>query len=141
MKTIIFLLIPFLQLLGAGSSTNGLSAAKPYPPSLLLASSEELPPYVTVSWRFCGGISGCRHCCLTLKSPQTGAHEWEMHPVLPNGQYIYGGTPYMKKTTSGNVWIVGMIGDPDCFIIRYRQAGGQWQNSQKICPSSQCCYP
>lgn len=143
MKMLFILALPLLQFFTSNQPNLNPKSNEFRINNLKFANSiDNVPPSnLRVTWHFCGGIPGCRHCCLTLGSPLSGAHEWEMHPVMPNGQYIYGGTPYLTKKTSGNSWHVGMIGDPDCFVIKYRQIGGQWQVSQKICPSSQCCYP
>lgn len=105
-----------------------------------LAQGEEiyLPPSISGSWTRCYGIPSCRYCCLRLTCTLQGTVEYQMFQVIAGEVQPY---PYASYTGS-NVWNFGIIGDPDKFIVKYRNIGSStWHQSREMSPPVNCCYP
>lgn len=96
-------------------------------------------PTLQATFTKCQGIATCKYCCVTFKTSLQGRIEYRMHKIYQGGQIEP--TEYGSHT-GGNNWNYGIVGDPDPFVIKYRNVGSNtWHQSHVITPPKYCCYP
>lgn len=98
------------------------------------------PPNFTYSIRKCGAETRgtCSYCCAKFSSGLQGRVEYRMHWVY-QGQVQ--STAY-QSYIGGSTWHFGVLGNPDAFVIKYRNVGSNtWHQSYVITPPKDCCYP
>lgn len=107
------------------------------PPSETVPVALEQSPTLQATFRKCGDPV-CLYCCVTFKTSLQGRIEYRMHKIYQGGQIEP--TEY-GSYTGGSTWNYGIVGDPDPFVIKYRNVGSNtWHQSRVITPSG-CCYP